>query len=260
MAFLRANSFLDVLKHIIIIGVLGMLLLLAFFFVYLPSTTNHGETISVPKVTGMSLHDLEDFLEERSLRYYVSDSSYNSSMKPFAILTQDPQPGATVKEQRKIYISYNMKNPPQINMPKLIDGSIKNAEMILKSYDLLLGKISYVPDLAQNAVLKQLVNGQEVKPGEMVAKGSVVDLVVGDGLGNVEFEVPNIVGMPVDEASLLLDGQRLRVGNLIYVQDSDQPEGTVVRQRPAAEPGTIIREGQMVDLWVAGSRVVSPIE
>jgi eukaryotic-like serine/threonine-protein kinase len=260
MAFLRASSFLDVIKHLIIIGVIGMLLLLGFFFLYLPSTTNHGETISVPKVTGMSLKELDRFLEERSLRYYVSDSSYNPDMKAFAILTQDPQPGATVKEQRKIYISYNMKNPPQINMPKLVDGSVKNAEMILKSYQLILGKIEYVPDLAQHAILKQMVGGKEVKPGEMVAKGSVVDLVVGDGLGNVEFEVPNLVGMPVDEASVLLDGQRLRVGNIIYVSDSGQPEGAVVRQRPAAEKGAIIREGQMVDLWVAGNRVVSPVD
>jgi eukaryotic-like serine/threonine-protein kinase len=257
MAFLRANSFLDVIKHIIIIGVVGMLLLLAFFFVFLPSTTNHGETISVPQVTGMALTDLDSFLRERSLRYYVSDSSYNPSVKAFTILTQDPQPGATVKEQRKIYISYNMKNPPQINMPKLIDVSVKNAEMILKSYDLILGNITYVPDLAQNAVLKQLVKGKEVKPGEMVSKGSVVDLVVGDGLGNVDFAVPNIIGMPVDEATLLLEGQRLRVGNIIYVQDSSQPSGSVVRQRPTAEPGAIIREGQMIDLWVNGNNVLS---
>jgi beta-lactam-binding protein with PASTA domain len=260
MAFLRATSFLDVIKHIIIIGVIGLLLLLAFFFVYLPSTTNHGETIAVPKVTGMTLQDMESFLEDRSLRYYVSDSSYNPSVKAFTILTQDPQPGATVKEQRKIYISYNMKNPPQINMPKLIDGSVKNAEMILKSYQLILGKIEYVPDLAQHAILKQKVNGKEIKPGELIAKGSVVDLVVGDGLGNVEFEVPNLVGMPADEASVLLDGQRLRLGNIIYVPDSGQPEGTVVRQRPAAEKGAIIKEGQMVDLWVAGRQAGAPVE
>ena len=258
--FLKASSFLDVIKHMIIISVIVLLLLLGFFFLYLPSATNHGQTISVPKVTGMSLSELEGFLEERSLRYYISDSSYHSSENPYTILTQDPQPGASVKEGRKIYISYNMKNPPQINMPKLIDGSIKNAEMILKSYGLIMGDITYVPDLAQNAVLKQVVNGEEVKPGELIAKGSVVDLVVGDGLGNAEFEVPTITGMPVDEASVLLVGQGLQIGNIIYVQDSIEPEGTVVRQRPVAGSGVTIRLGEMVDLWVVGSSTVSPIE
>src|SRR5690606_15230262 len=152
---------------------------IGFFYFYLPSSTNHGESVPVPKITGMSLPDAEAFLDEQNLRYFINDSSYNSEHKPFEILTQDPAPGAQVKEGRKIYVSVNMKNPPMIKMPKLIDGSVKNAELILKSYDLKIGKITPVPDLQKNAVLKQFVSGREVAPGEAIAKGSIVDLHVG---------------------------------------------------------------------------------
>ena len=72
--FLKANSFMDVLKHLVIMAVIGMLLLLGFFFWYLPATTNHGETISVPDVTGMQMSELEDFLDQKSLRHFVHDS------------------------------------------------------------------------------------------------------------------------------------------------------------------------------------------
>ncbi|GAB3830878.1 hypothetical protein GCM10028895_47500 [Pontibacter rugosus] len=214
----------------------------------------------MPKITGMQLTDAEELLDEQSLRYYINDSTYKPDQKPFEILTQDPAPGAKVKEDRKIYISINMKNPPMIKMPKLIDGSVKNAELILKSYDLRKGKITYVPDLQQNAVLKQFVNGREIKPGDMVPKGAVVDLHVGDGLGNTEFEVPNVVGMPVDEASILLAGQGLQVGNIFYDPSSTEPTGTVVKQRPFAEVNAKIRVGELVDLWVSGQESVQGIE
>ena len=120
--FLKVNSKKDVLIHLAVILGLTMILIFLFFYVYLPVTTNHGETISVPKITGMTLPEIEDYLDDMDLRYYVSDSSYNQGIKPFVILTQDPAPGAKVKENRKIYISVNMKNPPIIKMPKLIEG------------------------------------------------------------------------------------------------------------------------------------------
>ncbi|WP_276496767.1 PASTA domain-containing protein [Pontibacter litorisediminis] len=256
----KANTFLGVIKHLLIMGVIVAALILGFFYYYLPSTTNHGESISVPKITGMQLQDAETLLEEQNLRYFINDSTYKPDLEPFQILTQDPAPGSKVKENRKIYVSVNMKNPPMIKMPKLIDGSVKNAELILKSYDLRKGKITYVPDLQQNAVLKQFVNGKEVKPGEMVAKGALVDLHVGDGLGETEFEMPKVIGMPVDEASVLLVGQGLQIGNIFYVQGSGEPDGTVLKQRPFSEVGAKIRVGEMVDLWVAGQEPVQGIE
>jgi beta-lactam-binding protein with PASTA domain len=251
----KTNSFLGVIIHLVIMAGLIGALVVGFFYYYLPTTTNHGESIPVPRIQGMQLPDAEELLEQQNLRYFINDSSYNSNLKPFTVITQDPAPGAQVKEDRKIYVSVNMKNPPMIKMPKLIDGSVKNAELILKSYDLKKGNVTQVPDLQQNAVLKQFVNGKEIAPGEMIPKGSVVDLHVGDGLGNTEFEIPDVVGMPVDEASVLLVGQGLQIGNVIYVQGSTEPDGTILKQRPFAEVGAKIRVGELVDLWVAGEEV-----
>ena len=252
MSFFSANTPLDFVKHLAIIGLATAVLVLGFFYVYLPITTNHGETIVVPKITGMNLAQLEDYLDERSLSYFVDDSTYNPNTRPFTVLTQDPAPGERVKEGRKIYLSVAMRNPPVIKMPKLTDGSEKNARLILKSYDLEVGRIILKPDLAQNAVLQQLVDGQEIRPGAPIAKGTKVDLVVGDGQGNQEFAVPDLVNMPQDEATTLLAGQGLQVGEIFkQAPEEGQTTGTVVRQRPVAVPGATIRSGQLVDLWVA---------
>jgi beta-lactam-binding protein with PASTA domain len=253
MSFLRSDTWFDLIKHLVLIVVASLLLLFLFFFVYLPLTTNHGETIVVPKVTGMQMEALEDYLDERDLAYFVDDSSYSATIRPGTVLTQDPKPGEKVKEGRKIYISVAMKNPPVIKMPRLTEGSVKNAQMILNSYDLVVGQIKLVPDLRQNAVLKQFVNGKEIAPGAPIAKGTRVDLEVGDGLGNQEFPVPSLVGMPADEATTLLAGQGLQLGEVFYQPaESGQTEGSVVKQRPEAVQGATIRSGQLVDLWVAG--------
>jgi len=261
MAFLKSDTPFDVVKHLLVMLAVGALLLFTFFFIYLPITTHHGETIVVPKVTGMRLDALEDYLDDHDLRYFVDDSSYNPRIQPFTVLTQDPAPGERVKEDRKIYISVSMKHPPVIKMPTLTGGSMKNAQMILRSYDLVVGEIKLVPNLEQNAVLKQLVNGKEIAPGAPIAKGTRVDLEVGDGLGNQEFPVPNVVNMPADEATTLLVGQGLQVGEIFYQPaEEGQADGTVVKQRPVAGPGATIRMGQLVDLWVAGQEPVKPVQ
>lgn len=174
MSFLKSDTPLDLVKHLLVMGVATAALVFGFFFVYLPLTTNHGETIVVPKITGMNQADLDDYLDERNLRFFVDDSSYTPGTRPFTVLNQDPAPGERVKEDRKIYITVAMRNPPVIKMPKLTDGSQKNAQMILSSYSLTVGQIRLVPNIQQNAVLRQLVNGKDIAPGAAIAKGTRV--------------------------------------------------------------------------------------
>lgn len=240
---------LKVLIHLAIIIAIGALIVLGFFYVYLPATTNHGETLTVPDLEGIAYENLDDFLTKRNLRYEVNDSSYSAEFPPLTVLMQDPKPGSKVKENRKIYIGLNAQNPPNVKMPRLIDGSVKNAQMVLESYQLLLGEITYVPDLAQNAVLEQWYNGKAIESGTSIPKGSKIDLVVGDGLGNQVFEVPNVIGMPVDEAKTLIIGSGLQVESVTNEVSEENTPGTVIRQTPPA--GGDIRIGASIDLWVA---------
>ena len=45
--------------HLGIMLAIGLVLLLVFFYYFLPSYTNHGETITVPDLRGMAYDDLE---------------------------------------------------------------------------------------------------------------------------------------------------------------------------------------------------------
>ena len=87
-----------------------------------------------------------------------------------------------------------------VQMPNLVSLTLRSAQLNLKSLDLVSGDPIYVPDVAKNSVLRQLYNGKEIAPGTPIPKGAQVDLEVGDGLGSTMFEIPNVVGLPFDEA------------------------------------------------------------
>jgi beta-lactam-binding protein with PASTA domain len=241
---------IKILINLAIVLAVTVALVLGFFYIYLPATTNHGETITVPDLNGMTYDQLEQFLTSRNLRYEVTDSSFSGDFPPLAVLRQEPRAGSKVKENRKIYVWLNAENPPKVKMPRLIDGSVKNAQMVLESYQLLLGDIQYVPDLAQNAVLEQWYNGKKIEEGTYVPKGSKIDLVVGDGLGNQILPVPNVLGMEKDEAEILIVGSGLKVGTVIYQTTNETLPGTIIKQTPPG--GGNIRIGETVDIWVSG--------
>jgi len=258
--FLRAENKRDIFLHIAIAILTGAILVVAFFNIYLPYTTNHGQTITVPNLQGMHKDQLEEFLADRDLDFQIDDSTYHSGSQPFVVFQQYPLPGFKVKQNRKIYVSINSKNPPLVKMPNLKDRSFINAQRELESFGLLLGEIKYVPDLQLNAVLKQSQNGREIPEGELIPKGSKIDLMVGDGLSNQELDVPNLSGMPLDEALELLQGSNLQKGTVISEEKSGAAINSVIRQKP--EAGTKIREGDMIDIWISGpgNTAIEPID
>ena len=102
------NSIWDLIRNIILIGILVSILILGFFYVFLPGITNHGESVTVPDLIGLEYRDLDKFLTKRSLRYEINqDSGFTSDYPPLAVLKQYPEPGAKVKENRKIFLSLN---------------------------------------------------------------------------------------------------------------------------------------------------------
>lgn len=248
--FFRAENRRDIFLHLLIVLLTAAVLIVGFFNVYLPYTTHHGETITVPNLQGMPIDQIEDFLAERDLEFAVDDSTYTPGAQPFTVYQQYPAAGAKVKQHRKIYISINAKNPPMVKMPNLINRSFMNAQRELESVGLLLGKIEYIPDLQEGAVLKQSVNGRDLADGEAIAKGTKIDLSIGDGLGNREVPVPDLKGMLLDEAKELLSGSNLQIGTQLYEKNATVPAGHIIRQKP--DPQTKLREGDVVDIWISG--------
>jgi beta-lactam-binding protein with PASTA domain len=99
-----------------------------------------------------------------------------------AVIKQSPEADAVVKAGRTVYLTVNRAIAPEVEMPSLIGFSIKSAQMMLQSLNLKLGDTSYKPDIARNAVLEQLYNGNIIKQGTKIPMGSTIDFVLGSEL------------------------------------------------------------------------------
>jgi hypothetical protein len=235
-------------------------LLLALIFIaavfgitysYLSSYTHHGESIAVPDLRGLTKERLATFVNGKHLRYAIVDSIFELDKTPGTVVDQDPAPDSKVKEDRTIYLTVNASLPPKVKMPDLVDVSYRQADAILQTFGLKVGNLIYKPDLAKNAVLGQRYRGSEISPGTEIPKGSVIDLVLGDGLGNTQVSVPDLIGLTKGEALFVLKGSSLNVGTVHYdggVKDSLVAK--VYKQSPEPSDDATLNQGEAVDLYL----------
>lgn len=241
----KSNTLGGLLLHIGLAATMLILLCVLYFYAYLPHVTNHGESITVPSVEGLPINKVEAFLKSHDLRYEVNDSSYSADYPPLTVLKQYPAAGAKVKENRKIFVSVNRKNPPTVKMPDLIDGSLTNAEAVLRGSELKRGKIRLVRGPFLNVVKEMQVEGNKVVPGVLVPKGTMVDLVVMDG-GSNKLPAPNVLGFTYEDAKVNILGSNLNIGEVNLVGDT--AGGVILKQKPT--PGEVIMVGDVVDVWI----------
>ncbi len=245
--FIRSRTFIT---HFVL-AMLSVTAVLAATYKWLNNYTHHGETITVPDLRGMKYLELEKFLEGKDLQVKISDSSvFMLDKAPGVVIDQDPAPKQNVKEGRTIYVTVTRTVPPRVKVPELIDVSQRQAEAILASYGLKVGQIIYKPDLAKNAVLALMTEGHEIKAGDDITKGSVIDLVLGDGIGNTESAVPSLIGLTADEALFVLQGSSLQPGAMVYDESvTDSAEAKIYKQVPEPGDSVMIKQGEAIDLF-----------
>ena len=253
MSQISTNSKKDLYTHIGILISLALVFFFGFFFLYLPWSTHHGESIKVPNLKGMNMTQMEDLLDENNLTYEITDCTFTADKPPLTILSQYPLPNSLVKSGRKVYITINSETPPMIKMPGIIGLSVRSAEQQLVIAGLKKGLVHEINDPRVKEVIEIQVNGKKIEPGAAIPKGTMVDLFIGNGTADVEVELPDLTGKPLDEVNIILAGMNLQVGKVNYETNSEAAAGTVFKQACATCTGLTVKPGDIIDLWVAGS-------
>ncbi|MBL0329710.1 MAG: PASTA domain-containing protein [Bacteroidetes bacterium] len=223
-------------------------------FSWLKATTNHGEVVVVPDFSGLGLKELDKFVSDKNLRYLVIDSIYDIKAKKGVVVRQEPEANAEVKEGRTIYLYVTSVMPPTIQMPKLIDRSLRQAAAMITTFGLRLGKTKFVPDQCANCVLEQMVKGKKIAPGANIEKGTIVDLIVGKGLSDEEVGVPCLYGLSRKEALAKLAESSLSIGAVSFDIPKDSSSGRVYRQIPSCGKESMINMGGTIDLYFTSDK------
>jgi len=211
--------------------------------------TRHGQAISVPDFTGLYFNELDENADFVRFNFTIIDSVYDSSQEKGTIITQDPLPESLIKEGRMIYLTVVAMNPRMVEMPELKDLSLRSATSLLQTYDLRIGKLSYVPDIARNAVLEQKYRGEAIEPGSQVIAGSSIDLVLGLGEQQELIPVPILIGLNRANAIKVLHKASLNLGAEHFDEGDDTSTVRIYRQNPHFTVKSIARFGSEVELW-----------
>ena len=236
---------------LVVLGIFTTIYIL--FFWALGCLTHHGEQVTIPNLKGKSMAVAISQLHDLHFEVHV-DSTFEPTAKPLAVLKQVPDSGSVVKTGRIVMITVNAVTPLHVPMPNLISLSFKSAEMLLKNNKMFVGDTTYVPDIARGAIKEQKYKGKPIRPGEMIPQGSRIDLVIGNGLGNTDLNVPDLVHMTVDEARAILNANNLVLFPFPMGDIYDTAEAIVISQNPkafndAGQPNKI-KMGDMVELTI----------
>ena len=218
--------------------------------------TRHGAYLKVPAVIGMKTKEAISLLEKQGFEVYIQDSVFTDTASRGIVLKQLPDPNATVKVNRIVFITVNRYIPPMLEMPKLEGQNLPSAIRILERNHLKLGDTTFRPDFMQGSVLEQQYNGNRIPEKAKIQWGSRIDLVIGGGLEDRQIPVPTLVGMTYGEAKGLLDGNGISLGAVIADGlISDTALAYVIKQRPdRLDQDNIliyIRSGQLMDVWIS---------
>lgn len=245
----------------LLLVIVAIFLIIILFLQSLRFFTHHGSYLKVPDVYSKNIKDATALLNGQGFDVQVLDSVYYDTLAPLAVVKQFPEPDATVKVNRVVYLTINRAVPPIIEMPNLVGMSFRNAELELKARGLKLGDTSYKPDIAKNAVLDQLNKNQTIRPGTKITMGSVISLVLGAGVGSEDMPVPDLFGMNYEEVSALLEANGIMLGSVVPDGNlTDTAAAFVFWQQPDRfnPDGTMnrIRQGQMIDIRITSTRPV----
>lgn len=240
---------------------LGIGILLFLFFIFFQSLswiTRHDKTLAVPSVTGKSFEEAKKILEAQGFEVEVQDTVYNDTAALLSVVKQFPNADSKVKMNRTVYLVINRDAAPDIDMPNLLGMSFRSAVITLQQQKLKLEDTIYQPHVSR-MVLDQQYKGQPIKAGTKIPMGSGIVLVIGIGTGTELLDVPDLIGLTLAEAKVIIESNGFNVG-IILPQGADPTSMYVYKQshNHFTPTGNInrIRQGEVIDLWVQAEKPI----
>ncbi|GFP39150.1 PASTA domain-containing protein [Candidatus Hakubella thermalkaliphila] len=218
------------------------LLALAGLGIWTALALTRVEYVDVPTVTGLSVPEAQQKLEDVGLDLKIVDQKPNHTVPAGHIIDQDPLAGARARKGDAVNVTISL-GVETTKIPTLIGLTIDEAKEELRKAELQLGSVSHAPS---SSVAAGKIMRQSVDPGITVSKRSPIDVVVSQGVPKVIM--PDVVGLSFEDAAAILDQYGLKYSREDRVDDG-APAGEIISQ--SSDPGTEVEKGTIVTLVVS---------
>ena len=248
LSFLKQKKFYIHLLIIIALIFIILWLTIKMLGVY----TRHGKVVPMPDFSGLTTEQVEQEYG-KDYHFILIDSIYSKTEQPGSIVQQDPLPGSKVKRGRNVYYIIVAKTPEKTTMPNLNNLSLRQAIVLLESSGLTVKELIYQEHFARNAICEQRYNGQVIKPGTELYKGSAITLYVGYGPDRRNAKLPSLYGTPVEAVQRTLNMAGLNLGKEVYEDRDSIQYMRVSRMEPPYSAGSV-KPGTFVNVWYKSNR------
>ncbi len=205
----------------VVMAISLIIIIIISSFLFLDIYTKHGQSFSLPNLSGMTIEEAQMAVEKLDSRLVVTDSLFIPSQKAGVVLEQNPKPGSLIKSNRRVLLTVNTMKPKQITMPYVAGFSIRQAKNRLVSLGLGISRITYISDIATNNVIEQKYKGVTVEEDskETIEVGSELELIVGLSDSAKTVKVPDLTMLSAIEAKSLLWENGFNVGSVVLEDD-----------------------------------------
>lgn len=200
--------------------------------------------VTVPDVVGKQVDTARNILISNNLRVSVSET-FSDKVPAGHVISQQPEAGTTVKEQRTITIIVSKGGEITV-VPDLRGLSRRDAELMIKNSGLKLGRVD--EQFSQDAAPDTVIN-QNPRPPAQITKGTAIDIVISKGATPKKVILPDFQGSLLSTVATQLESLKLKQGKISETPNDKYPPGTIISQNPP--PATEITEGSAIDFSVA---------
>lgn len=208
------------------------------------SAAESSQLVEVPDLVGLTGAEAREALGAADLEYRLGSEIPHRQAPEGAVLAQSPLPGQFARPGAPVSVTLSL-GPDRRVVPDLRGLSDRQGAIVLER----LG-FRTATDSANSAVERGRVVGTRPESGTELTLPADVTVVVSRGPDVVE--VPDLVGLHVDDVERRLEAAGLVLGEVQYDPEARAAPGRVVGQAPA--PDFALRAGGRVSVRVAGTR------
>ena len=226
-------------------GAISFVVVILFEYIIMPMYTRHNTGQYLMDVQGKTLEEAIATIEAENFRAIVSDTMYTNKVAEGIVVDQYPKPNMKVKTGRTVRLKISTSEK-LVSIPNLIGQSLRSAELILQQVGLLVDTVysEYNPEYPKGTIAWQYP-----KANDTMKKGFGIQVTVSKGLPPDFYQVPNVIGLSLNQAKEYLAEATLKVGKITYHEDQDLVPYTVLDQ--SISEGTVLDRAMNIDLVVS---------
>jgi serine/threonine-protein kinase len=202
------------------------------------------DTVIVPNLEGKDVVYALELLTELELNTKVKGSEYTADIPKNYVVFQEPQAGAEIKKGRDVKIILS-KGPQTVSMPDLLAFSVQQANIILEENGICQGELS---STYSKKIEKDHIIAQVPSQGSLISRSECVDLLISKGVQPKAFQMPDLVGLTLEDALQSIENVKLAIGEIKSSYQKNKPQNIIVKQTPT--PGHRVITASPVSLLI----------